>query len=314
MSLQIPRIVESKARAVGSERWLEGLPELLASIESDWSLSVGPAFDDASEALVLTATLADGTPAVLKLAVPRPGDAVAHEIMALRLVGGDGCPKLLRADPGRGAMLLEKLGRPLSQMGLPLVTRHAILCATARRIWRPIRPGLLPTGAEKACRLAGSIESMWQELDRPISEEAVQQALTCAERRRRAHHEERAVLVHGDVHQWNALRSGERGGGASASYKLADPEGLLAEPECDLGVVMREDPEELLRGDVGRRCAERAHRLAGHTGLDPVAIDEWGVVERMSTGLLLTKIGQQPIARLMLEVAERASAGGAADL
>ncbi len=51
-----------------------------------------------------------------------------------------------------------------------------------------------------------------------------------------AHDDERAVLVHGDVHEWNALQA--PGGG----FKLVDPDGLLAEPEYDLGVVMREDP------------------------------------------------------------------------
>jgi streptomycin 6-kinase len=50
-----------------------------------------------------------------------------------------------------------------------------------------------------------------------------------------AHDDERAVLVHGDVHEWNALQA--PGGG----FKLVDPDGLVAEPEYDLGVLMRED-------------------------------------------------------------------------
>jgi streptomycin 6-kinase len=32
-------------------------------------------------------------------------------------------------------------------------------------------------------------------------------ALACAERRVAAHDDERAVLVHGDVHEWNALQA-----------------------------------------------------------------------------------------------------------
>ena len=102
----------------------------------------------------------------------------------------------------------------------------------------------------------------------------------------------RAVLVHGDVHQWNALE-------ADGGFKLVDPDGLLAEPEYDLGIIMREDPLE-------RTTSTNAPRwLAHRTGLDETAIWEWGVVERVSTGLLGTRVGLQPIAKDMLAAADR---------
>ncbi len=68
---------------------------------------------------------------------------------------------------------------------------------------------------------------------------------------------------------------------------------------------MREDPVELLHGDP----MERARRLSAWTGRDPTAIWEWGVVERVSTGLLGTKVGLQPEARHMLETADRLALG-----
>jgi len=83
----------------------------------------------------------------------------------------------------------------------------------------------------------------------------------------------------------------------------ADPDGLLAEAEYDLGVVMREDPVELRHGDPG----ERARWLARRCGLDATAIWEWGVVERVSTGLLCTGIGLQPAGREMLATADYVS-------
>jgi len=49
------------------------------------------------------------------------------------------------------------------------------------------------------------IRRTWAGLGQPCSEEAVRQALDCAERRIAAHDSTRAVLVHGDVHEWNAL-------------------------------------------------------------------------------------------------------------
>ena len=88
---------------------------------------------------------------------------------------------------------------------------------------------------------------------------------------------------------------------AADGFKLVDPDGLLAEPEYDLGIIMREDPLELLDGDA----YERARWLAARTGLDAIGIWEWGVVERVSTGLLATKVGLQPVGRQMLAVADR---------
>ncbi len=284
----------NKALAAGAARWLDELPGLIASLERDWRITVGRPFPDATEAFVAKARPAS----VLKLMIPRAGDHARNEITVLRLAGGDGCVRLLRADPVRGALLLERLGRPLYRLGLPLARRHEILCATAARVWRPAPGCGLPTGADKGRWLAGYIATTWAELGRPCSERAVEHALACAARRVAAHDDERAVLVHGDVHQWNALEAGAavEGGG----FTLVDPDGLLAEAEYDLGVLMREDPVELRYADP----RERARWLARRCGLDATAIWEWGVAERVSTGLLCTSIGLQPVGREMLATAD----------
>ena len=292
--LEIPAVVREKAAAVGAQAWLDDLPALVSAIELDWQIVVGPVYRDSTEAVVAEATCADDTPAVLKLLVPRDRDAAAHEATVLRLAAGEGCPRLLREDVTRGALLLERLGRSLHELRLPARRRHEILVSAAARIWRPAAECGLPSGADKARWLAEFIASMWEELDRPCSERAVEHALACARRRSDAHRDETAVLVHGDVHEWNALES-------AGGFKLVDPDGLLAEAEYDLGIIMREDP---LEGDLH----ERARRLANRTGLDVIAIWEWGVVERVSTGLLGTRVGLQPIAGHMLAAADQLAA------
>jgi streptomycin 6-kinase len=292
--VQVPEVVRQKAFAAGAGVWLDDLPLLVASLEQEWGIAVGDAYSGSTEAFVAEAICEDGTAAVLKLLVPRSGDAAANEIAVLRLTGGEGCVRLLRDDAVRGALLLERLGRSLYQLALPIRRRHEILCATATRVWRPAPGCGLPTGAEKGRWLADFITATWEELDHPCSERAIDYALACAGRRIDAHREERAVLVHGDVHQWNALE-------AADGFKLVDPDGLLAQPEYDLGIMMREDPLDLLDGDPH----ERARWLAARTGLDATTIWEWGVVERVSTGLLGTKVGLQPVSRQMLAVADR---------
>ncbi len=292
--IEIPEIVRNKALAADAGAWLDGLADLVAGLEHDWTITVGRPYADSTEAFVARAVRDDGSPAVLKVIVPRDGDAARNEIEALRLAGGDGCVGLLRDDVARGALLVERLGPSLHDLRLPIGRRHEILCAVAGRVWRPALGSGLPTGADKARWLVDFITTTWDELDRPCTERAVDHALWCAARRIEAHDDERAVLVHGDVHEWNALAAGD-------GYKLVDPDGLLAEAEYDMGVLMREDPVELLAGDP----IDRATALAARTGLDPVAIWEWGVVERVSTGLLGTRIDMQPVAGQMLDAADR---------
>ncbi len=284
-----------KALVLGATDWLADLPSLVAELEQDWSFMVGRTYSDASEAFVAEVTGHDGTPMVLKILIPRGADVTAHEITVLELAGGRGCVSLLRHDRSRNAMLLEKLGPSLAQLGLPVDRRHDILTAAAGRLWRPAPDCGLPTGADKGRWLAEFVVTTWEALDRPCSEQAVRHALACVETRIRAHDDERAVLVHGDVHQWNALRSGSGDG-----FTLVDPDGLLAEAEYDLGVIMREDPLELMAADP----RDRAHRLAARTGLNATSIWEWGVVERVSTGLICTSIGLQPVGRQMLAAAD----------
>jgi streptomycin 6-kinase len=293
--LEVPEVVRNKARAVGADRWLAEVPALVEALIGEWALVPGRVFDDATEALVVEVMQADRAPAVLKLALPL-GDAVRHEITTLRLAGGEGCAALLRADEERGALLLERLGRSLHELGLPIGRRQEILYQVVRRVWQPAAGCGLPTGAEKAVWHQTFITATWEELDRPCSERAVEHAIRCAERRRRAHEDERSVLVHGDVHEWNALESAAGGG-----FKLVDPDGLLAEAEYDLGVMMREDPVELIAGGDPRA---RARRLAAMSGFGAEAIWEWGVVERLSSGLLLSRLGLQPVGREMLHSAD----------
>ncbi len=173
----------------------------------------------------------------------------------------------------------------------------AELVADLEREWS-IRVGRTFPDATEAlvteATLADGIATTWEAQDRPCPERTIDHAIRCAERRVAAHDDERAVLVHGDVHEWNALRT------TGGSFKLVDPDGLLADAEYDLGIMMREDPVELMSGDP----MDRAHWLAARCGLDATAIWEWGVVERVSTGLLGLQIGMQPVAGQMLAAAD----------
>jgi streptomycin 6-kinase len=297
--IELPEVVRNRAVAEGHESWVDGLDELVQSLERDWSIELGAPYTEGTEAFVADATMADGTPAVLKVLVPRRGGGFDDdEATVLRLAGGSGCPVLYRDDPARGALLMERLGPSMFALGLPYEQRLPALCDAASRIWRPVPAVGLLTGAGKAQWLIDFIATTWSELGEPCDERTVALAIGCAERRRAAHDPDRAVLVHGDVHQWNALRAGD-------SVKLVDPDGLIAEAEYDLGVILREDPDEPAAADT----MATARWMATRHDLDAIAIWEWGVVERVSTGLVATKIGLQPVGRQMLALADRIAVG-----
>lgn len=290
--VDIPAPVRQKAAVLGVPEWVEHVPELLEQLGEVWELSFGAVYQGATEALVIAATRSDGTAAVVKLAVPRKERGIDREALALHSAEGRGCARLLDVDSGRNALLMERLGPTLASLELPIRERHDILCDTAARLWRAIPPDIFPSGADRARSSIEHITRTWEATDRPCSERAVAYAIACAERRISAHDEERSVLVHGDVHQWNALQSGE-------GFSLVDPDGLHAEPEFDLGSIMRLDPFPFVHGEP----RDRSRRLAARSGLDEKSIWEWGVVGRVATGLLLVSL-QMPDGAQMLAVAD----------
>ncbi|MEU8221222.1 aminoglycoside phosphotransferase family protein [Kribbella sp. NPDC048915] len=294
MSLDIPDQVRRTVVADGNESWLDELPGVVDVLADQWSLVVGSSFEGGHAALALDVTLADGTPAVLKVGVP--GRDLTPEATALRLAQGEGCACLLGEDLDRRALLLERLGAPMYDVVADPATRHELLCDVAVRLWRPVDPDVdLPTGATLAAQYADRLEGLWEQAGRPCSAATVEDALACMDRRRRAHDDRSAILVHGDIHEMNALQA------IDGTYKLIDPTGLRAEPACDLGTIVRCNPA------LGDDLHVRTERLASRTGVDATAIWEWGTIHRVVSGLYAHTIDFQPFARQLLTEADRLS-------
>jgi streptomycin 6-kinase len=294
VNLDIPDEVRRKVLADGNPTWLDELPSVVGSLVQDWSLTLGNAFHGGHSAFVVAATLADGTAAVLKVGVPGAWRELGSEAAVLRLADGEGCARLLRDDLDRGALLLERLGASMYDVVPDPAARHDTLCDVAARLWRPVVPDVdLPTGADKAIEYAHLLPRLWEETGRACSRATVEDALACMERRRRAHDDRGAVLVHGDVHDMNALQA------ADGMFKLVDPGGLWAEPACDLGTIVRCNP------DSGDDLRARTERLAVRSGVDETAIWEWGTIYRVTSGLYCRTIGFQPFGDLLLAEADR---------
>lgn len=293
-------------RGEAGAAWLAGLDAVVDGLADEWGLTLGASLDGGTEALVIEAALADSRPAILKLTLagldPRGG-----ELRTLLIAEGRGYAEVYRHDLARGAMLLERLGPRLSDLGLSLRTQLEAICATLKTAWvKPADTAGLTTGADKAATLARLISRRWEATGRPCATRTIELALAFAEDRRRAFDPADAVLGHGDAHAWNTLLVPGEG---SARYKFVDPDGLFIEPAYDLGISLREYEEELLAGDplaLGRtRCA----LLSQLTGVPEAPIWRWGFLERVSTGLLLKEMGLDDAARDFLAVADAWAAG-----
>ena len=86
---------------------------------------------------------------------------------------------------------------------------------------------------------------------------------------------------------------------AAEGCELVDPDGLEAEP----GTTSASSCGRTRWSCSGATQWAR-QRLAARGGLDATAIWEWGVVERVSTGLLGAPVSLQPMASQMLAAAD----------
>jgi streptomycin 6-kinase len=298
----LPEKVQRKVASLGEpgRAWLADLPRYIAEIEHRWAIKVGQPSRRGSESFVAEARTLDGQDVVLKIVIPGI-DPTRQELRLLRAAMGTGYTRLLRADDTKNTMLLERLGSPLAELGLSADRQIEIICATLREAWMPLPEGqTFASGAQKATELGQFIESSWNTLGKPCSERTYDLALTYVERRRLAFDFARSVLVHGDAHEWNTLIAP----GSATGFKFVDPDGAFAERAFDLAIPMREWGDEMLNTDRLSLGRHRCRLLAELTGVEQQPIWEWSVIQCVSNGLSLKRIGLDEPGSLQLAMAD----------
>jgi len=307
-AIKLPLNVEKRLTHLGTagELWRTSLAARVSHLCTQWSLALGAVMHGGSEALVLEAQNAGGEELVLKLLLPsiaKPGQSaelVNNEHKVLQAAQGNGYVHLVALDETYGAILMPRLGAPLGLSEADPSTQQRILCETLKRAWQNPAQGLgLQTGAQKALWLRSLITQLGKKHTEHISKAALSVAIEFSQRREHAYKQAAKVLVHGDAHPFNALRA------ADGSYALIDPDGLYAEPEYDLGVLMREASDELLDDCDApiERGKARCERLALQTTTQPLAIWQWGYIERVSTGLYCLELDMPDYGKPALLVA-----------
>ncbi|MEJ7666377.1 MAG: aminoglycoside phosphotransferase family protein [Hymenobacter sp.] len=116
-------------------RWLASVPELVAALEDEWGVETGTPYTRGVAAWTAPATTADGKAAVLKVGWPHR--EARCEADGLRLWAGAGAVRVLRSDPSRWAMLLERClpGGPLDEAGLTVHNALGTAAGVLRQLW-----------------------------------------------------------------------------------------------------------------------------------------------------------------------------------
>ncbi|MFI7585226.1 aminoglycoside phosphotransferase family protein [Kocuria sp. M1N1S27] len=239
---------------------------LAARYTSAWELVPDGRARDDGGALILPVRTRAGEPAVLRLSPPRSG--AEHEHLALRLWGGRGAVRLLRAEPADRALLLERTADH-DLHALPVLEACRVLGELTRALARPPRPPF-PRLSAAARRwredLAGATE-----LDARFPRRFRLQAVKNLERLLRG--ELDTALVHQDLHH-GAVRAAQRSPWLATG---ADP--VLGTPEFALVPALWRRTEQAGQGGaLAAALEDRIEALSIAAGADPERLRAWALV------------------------------------
>ncbi len=253
-----------------------------------WDLALGEIYGAGVGPPVLSVT-ADATtagrPAALKLGW---GPDFDQQVAVLRASNGNGYVRVLDEDAEQSAVLLERLGQPLSRSGLTPIEQCDVLVDLLQAAWSNPHLANLPgiQAVDKAAGLRQILAAEGHRAEAHTAEAADLLATADAVAATLTARGTRPVVVHGDPHPQNALARAD-------GWALIDPDGFGSDAAYDLGVIARGWADEICAADDG---AAWLRTLCQHMGqrcdIDPSLIFDWAFVERVTTGLWLAKFGQ----------------------
>lgn len=254
--------------------FVDRLPGLVRDLLEEWQLTVDGAATHGYGAVVVPVRTAAGRPAALKVGWPH--EEAEHEHLALQHWHGRGAVQLLRADPHRRALLLERL-HPEDLGDLWDVEACEVVAGLYGRLHVPAPPQLrtLTSYAERWSRELGDLPR-----DAPVPRRLVEQAAALA---RDFSRDEASTgrMVHTDLHYANVL-AGDR-----EPWLAIDPKPLNGDPHYEIAPMLWHRWAELGSAAGGVRDAVRLrfHTLVDVAGLDERRARDWVVVRMMVDAL-----------------------------
>ena len=255
------------------------LSRLVRELCAEWDLT--PDGDELrGRTAIVVPVVGEQGPAALKVTLV-PEEETEHEHLALQHWHGRGAVRLLRADPGRAAMLLERLG-PQD------LTDHwdVEACEVVGGLYGALHVPALPQ-----LRTLTSYVARWTDrlavLPRsaPLPRRLVEQAVALG-RDLVTDPASTGTMIHGDLHYENVLASTRDDGSA---WLAIDPKPMSGDPHYEVAPLLWNRWDEL-SGPGSVQSVRDGVRARFHATIDAAGLDEdrardWTVVRMLHNAL-----------------------------
>ncbi len=259
-------VLQMRDRGDDWAAWVDRLPALTEELLDEWQLSVDGELMHGFCSLVVPVVTGDGVRAVLKLHEDLE-DESEFEHLALQRWHGDGAVLLLRADPRRWALLLERL-HPLDLTSIGDLEACEVVAGLYPRIHVPALPQLrtITSYVERWTADLAALPS-----DAPIPRRMREQCVALA-RDLVSDPASVGVIIHGDLHYENVLAADRE------PWLVIDPKPMSGDPHYEPAPMLWNRFDELASDNLRDGIRRRFHTLVDLAGLDEERARDWVIV------------------------------------
>ncbi|QNE21684.1 aminoglycoside resistance protein [Kribbella qitaiheensis] len=253
--------------------WIDQLPRLTRDLLAEWGLRVDGEPTYGNCALVVPVRTPDGVAAMLKVQFPHWEAETEH--LALRIWDGNGAIRLLRADPRRFALLLER-AQPQDLTSIDEIEASETIASLYKRLHVPAGPQfkLLSSQTERWSR-----ELLALPASAPVPRRYVEQAAALA----RDFASDSAcdgTLIHTDLHYFNVLAADRE------PWLVIDPKPLSGDPHYEVAPLLWNRWDEIAaHRDLRFALRRRFYAIIDTAGLDENRARDWIIVRQMVNAL-----------------------------
>lgn len=276
MITKIPPSFESNVKDLhgeAGELWLANLPALIEKYAEKWNFKIEESPLALTYNFVIPVRLRTGLAAVFKVGFP--GQVLDQEIRALQCFNGHGAVKLLKSDGSSGALLLEKVEPGTSLQNFSIKDDAEGIEITANVISTLHGVGNsateFPTLKDRLDDLHAAKLAV-DEKRAPFDLALIASAI--AECQRLLDSTEKTVLLHGDLHPGNILRSGE-------NWLAIDPQGVIGDPCFEVAAFIRNPSSISSTVGLGEVLVRRMDLFSELLGLDRNRVWGWCFVQTL---------------------------------
>jgi streptomycin 6-kinase len=247
--------------------WVDRLPGIVRGLLESWELAVDGWLMHGYCSLVVPVRTADGQAAILKIGFP--DDESEHEALGLTTWAGDGAVRLMRADPGHRAMLLEPLDAHTTLRSVSVAEACEVVAGLYPRLHVPA-PGRLRLLTTYVDRWTAALSDLpgHSPVPRRLVEHATSLSRDLVEDPGSV-----GVLVHTDLHYDNVLAA------TREPWLAIDPKPVSGDPHYEPAPMLWNRWDEVVAsGDVRREVRRRFHALVDGAGLDEDRARDWVIV------------------------------------